>query len=97
MGKSSLMVRTAVRLRREGCAVVVLDLTAVGQNLTVEQWYDGLIERLEHQLDLADIGTPGVALDTEPRRGQSGWAAFPSVPDALRHSKRLILPDHPPG
>lgn len=54
MGKSSLMVRTAVRLREEGCAVVVLDLTAVGQNLTVEQWYHGLIERLEHQLDLEE-------------------------------------------
>src|ERR1700684_2090677 len=36
MGKSSLMVRTAARLRAEGVAVAVLDLTAVGQNLTPE-------------------------------------------------------------
>ena len=38
MGKSSLMIRTAVQLRQDGCAVVILDLTAVGQNLDVEQW-----------------------------------------------------------
>ena len=41
MGKSSLMVRTAARLREEGCGVAVLDLTAIGQNLTAEQWYEG--------------------------------------------------------
>ena len=37
MGKSSLMVHTAQRLREKGIAVVVLDLTAIGQNLTAEQ------------------------------------------------------------
>jgi hypothetical protein len=51
MGKSSLMVRTAARLREEGVAVVVLDLTAVGQNLTAEQWYGGLLRRVGLQLD----------------------------------------------
>src|SRR5689334_15778912 len=54
MGKSSLMVRTAVRLRRDGARVAVLDLTAIGQNLTPEQWYDGLLTRLGQQLDLED-------------------------------------------
>src|SRR5258705_12835875 len=43
MGKSSLMVRTAARLREAGVGVVLLDLTAIGQNLTPEQWYEGLI------------------------------------------------------
>src|SRR5262245_44120650 len=52
MGKSSLMVRTGVRLRETGFAVVMLDLTAVGQNLTAEQWYDGLLRLLGQQLDL---------------------------------------------
>src|SRR5881409_815750 len=52
MGKSSLMVRTATRLREQGIEVVVLDLTAVGQNLTPEQWYDGLLGRLGRQLYL---------------------------------------------
>src|SRR5260370_39744026 len=54
MGKSSLMVRTVKRLRDEGVAVAVLDLTAIGQNLSLEQWYDGLISRLGQQLNLED-------------------------------------------
>lgn len=54
MGKSSLMVRTVGRLRQEGVTVAVLDLTAIGQNLTTAQWYDGLISRLAQQLDLED-------------------------------------------
>src|SRR5690242_2977151 len=54
MGKSSLMVRTVKRLHDAGVAVAVLDLTAIGQNLTTEQWYDGLVSRLGQQLDLED-------------------------------------------
>jgi len=54
MGKSSLMVRTVQRLRADSRAVAVLDLTAIGQNLTVEQWYSGLLERAASQLDLED-------------------------------------------
>jgi len=50
MGKSSLMVRTAQRLREEGRRVAVLDLTALGQNLTVEQWYSGLLSRTGAQM-----------------------------------------------
>ncbi len=52
MGKSSLMVRTAARLRREGRRVVVLDLTAVGKNLTAEQWYRSLLDLVGEQLGL---------------------------------------------
>src|SRR5947209_13432485 len=51
MGKSSLMVHTAARLREAGTKVVVLDLTAIGQNLTAEQWYGGLLRRVGLQLD----------------------------------------------
>jgi AAA domain-containing protein len=54
MGKSSLMARTAARLREAGVAVAVLDLAAIGQNLTVEQWYDGLLGQLGRHLDLED-------------------------------------------
>jgi hypothetical protein len=54
MGKSSLMVHTTARLRAEGVAVAVLDLTSIGQGLTREQWYDGLLSRLGRQLDLED-------------------------------------------
>lgn len=54
MGKSSLMVRTAAALRQKGCETVVLDLTAIGLNVTPEQWYDGLVARLGNQLRLED-------------------------------------------
>src|SRR2546423_5464505 len=49
MGKSSLMVRTAARLQEDGATVVVLDLTAVGQNVTAEQWYEGLLNQVGKQ------------------------------------------------
>ncbi|MEO2004533.1 MAG: AAA-like domain-containing protein, partial [Candidatus Poribacteria bacterium] len=54
MGKSSLMARVAQRLRGDGATAVLLDLTAIGQNVTVEQWYDGLLVRVGEQLDLED-------------------------------------------
>ncbi len=54
MGKSSLMVRTAARLREDGVHVAVLDLTSIGQNLNAEQWYDGLLSRLGQQFHLED-------------------------------------------
>ena len=52
MGKSSLMVRTAVQLRQEGSAVVVIDLTAIGQNLDVEQWYFSMLCHVGEKLHL---------------------------------------------
>jgi hypothetical protein len=54
MGKSSLMVHTAARLRGEDVAVVILDFTALGQHLSVEQWYDGLLGHIGQQIDLED-------------------------------------------
>jgi hypothetical protein len=54
MGKSSLMVRVAERLHAEGTAVVTVDLTRIGTNLTVEQWYDGLMFIIGQQLNLAE-------------------------------------------
>ena len=54
MGKSSLMIRTAQRLRTHGIVVAVLDLTAIGQNLTIEQWYCGLLLQIGQRLDLED-------------------------------------------
>jgi hypothetical protein len=51
MGKSSLMVRTAARLRETGVAVALLDLTAFGQNVSPEQWYGGLLRRVGLQID----------------------------------------------
>ena len=53
MGKSSLMGRTAVRLREAGITVVILDLTVIGHNLTEEQWYYSLT--LQHRKRRAPI------------------------------------------
>ncbi len=54
MGKSSLMVRTASKLRAEGNRVVILDLTAIGQNLSPEQWYGGVLALIGPQLGIED-------------------------------------------
>ncbi len=52
MGKSSLMVRVAERLRLDGAAVVVLEMTGIGTNLNVEQWYNGLLNKIGRNLGL---------------------------------------------
>src|SRR5882724_3256850 len=54
MGKSSLMVRTANKLRSQGAHVIALDLSAIGQNLTPGQWYNGLLTSMGDQLGLED-------------------------------------------
>src|SRR5256885_16251341 len=54
MGKSSLMVRTANKLRSQGAHVVALDLSAIGQNLTPGQWYNGMLTSMGDQLGLED-------------------------------------------
>jgi WD40 repeat protein len=54
IGKSSLVVRTAMRLREAGVAVVTLDLTTIGQAVTIEQWYYGILRRIGEQLDMED-------------------------------------------
>jgi hypothetical protein len=54
MGKSSLMARTSKKLRDQGLPVINLDLTAIGQNLTLEQWYDGLVLKMGEDLHLED-------------------------------------------
>lgn len=54
VGKSSLMVRAALRLRKDRMTAAVIDLTSLGQNLAVEQWYYGMLLRIGQQLDLED-------------------------------------------
>ncbi|MCB0125495.1 MAG: AAA-like domain-containing protein, partial [Caldilineaceae bacterium] len=56
MGKSSLMVRTAQRLREDGTLVAIVDLTSIGggsSELSAYQWYLGLLSRVRAQLRLA--------------------------------------------
>ena len=52
MGKSSLMHRTAVRLEEAGIAPILIDLTGIGANLSVEQWYFGLLAEVGKQVGL---------------------------------------------
>ncbi len=58
MGKSSLMVRTSSRLQQEGYQTVIIDLTAIGVQVTPEQWYFSLIDTIDDQLKVCeDIST----------------------------------------
>lgn len=85
MGKSSLMVRTAARLRETGAGVVLLDLTAIGQNLTAEQWYSGLLTQIGQQLELDDELEE--FWDAHPKLGPlQRWM------QAIRH---ILLPRYP--
>ncbi|MBC8136243.1 MAG: AAA-like domain-containing protein [Fibrella sp.] len=54
MGKSSLMVRTAADLRAAGSVAILLDLTALGVNVSPEQWYRGQVRRMGRQLGLEE-------------------------------------------
>lgn len=51
MGKSSLMVRTAQRLRERGVRTVIVDLNSIGV-VSSDQWYLGLLSRIRRQLGL---------------------------------------------
>lgn len=58
MGKSSLMVHTASRLEECNVRTAIIDLTSIGINVSVEQWYMGLITRLKARLKLSlDVDT----------------------------------------
>src|SRR5438105_11667897 len=52
MGKSSLKVRTALRLQQQGVRIAALDFTSLGQNVQPEQWYFGLLTRLGDRVGL---------------------------------------------
>jgi tetratricopeptide (TPR) repeat protein len=52
MGKSSLMIRTARRLQEHGIRTAIIDLTSIGTNVTVEQWYLSLLSQLKRRLRL---------------------------------------------
>src|SRR5512136_1517606 len=52
MGKSSLMVRTARRLREQGVHTAIVDLTRIGTSVDPESWYLGIVQVLKNQLEL---------------------------------------------
>jgi hypothetical protein len=51
-GKSSLMVRTASVLKADGLQTVVLDLQGRGSNVTLDQWYAGMLTRFGDELGI---------------------------------------------
>src|SRR5262245_7440776 len=52
MGKSSLMIRTARRLRAEGVHTAIIDLTEMGTSVA-DTWYLDLLTELADELDLS--------------------------------------------
>src|SRR5438552_15077271 len=93
MGKSSLMVRTAGRLREDGVRVAILDLQGVGQNLTPEQWYGGLLRRLGRQLD------PSGELEEELDEFWFGAERLGPLDRWMEALQKIVLPrldDRPP-
>jgi tetratricopeptide (TPR) repeat protein len=50
MGKSSLMVRTATRLKEFGICSAIVDLTGIGAEVAPESWYLGQIRRIVKKL-----------------------------------------------
>uniref|UniRef100_UPI00286AAA55 AAA-like domain-containing protein n=1 Tax=Armatimonas sp. TaxID=1872638 RepID=UPI00286AAA55 len=52
VGKSSLLVRTAVRLLDQGINIVQIDISKQGRNVTPESWYLGLLYQFTDQLSL---------------------------------------------
>jgi len=56
MGKSSLRVRTVRRLRADGVACAMIDLTLIGStDTTPEEWYAGIIDIVANDLNLGDF------------------------------------------
>jgi hypothetical protein len=57
MGKSSLRVRVARRLKAEGVACANIDVNQIGspKTTTQEQWYAGIIDIIAKELDLTDF------------------------------------------
>ncbi|NET05626.1 MAG: hypothetical protein F6K16_13150 [Symploca sp. SIO2B6] len=54
MGKSSLRVQTMNRLQQEGIACANIDLAAIGNQATPEQWYKGILYRLFRSFQLSE-------------------------------------------
>jgi hypothetical protein len=52
MGKSSLMIRTARRLREQGVRPAIIDLTGIGTEINGERWYVSLLSELARRLRL---------------------------------------------
>jgi hypothetical protein len=93
VGKSSLMVRAAAQLRRDQVRVAILDLTGVGQNVSPEQWYSGLLAQLGAAIELEDALED--FCDSHPQLGpaQRFFAAIRDVALAAAPSPLTLFVD----
>jgi formylglycine-generating enzyme required for sulfatase activity len=52
IGKSSLVVRTAEQLEQEDIQCVIVDLSAIGVNVSADEWYLGILNEISISLSL---------------------------------------------
>jgi WD40 repeat protein len=52
VGKSSLMVHTAEKLKDEGIHSAIVDLSAIGVDVSAEEWYLGILKEIAKRLGL---------------------------------------------
>ncbi|MBW4491429.1 MAG: AAA-like domain-containing protein [Trichocoleus desertorum ATA4-8-CV12] len=52
MGKSSLQVQVMSRLQAEGTACVTIDISDIGNQVSLEQWYGGVAYKLASSLNI---------------------------------------------
>ena len=53
MGKSSLMIRTAAKLEEAGVKTAIVDLSAIGTEITAHQWYLDVALSISEELNLS--------------------------------------------
>lgn len=76
MGKSSLVVRTAARLKERGVSVANVDLGGLGQSVNPAQWYRSILRVVGQQLGQEPGQQPGQ--QTEVERGLlEFWRSHP--------------------
>lgn len=79
VGKSSLMVRTAERLRAKGRRTAILDISSIGEHLTMAQWYYGMLSRIAVQLGREEAAEAFWVSQTSLGVAQRWFAALQSV------------------
>jgi WD40 repeat protein len=52
VGKSSLMVHTAEKLKNEGVHSAIVDLSAIGVDISAQEWYLGILKEIAKRLGL---------------------------------------------
>ncbi len=69
MGKSSLRVRTKEKLAAQGILCLDVDLSAIGSNVSCEQWYAGIANAFMKEIDIPDPSD----LQSDTFNWQSWW------------------------